>query len=424
MANVTKRGDTYRIRVLQGRTPSGQQIFKSTTFTPDPNKTDKQNKKALERFVIDFETRVKDGTYLDGENMTYSAYIEKWLEEYARQQLAPTSYERTRGILEKNILPYLGHYKLKDIKPLMIKAIYDNMSKNGYTRHGKKCPYSANTISRVHHAVSITFTTAVYWQLIENNPCDRIKPPKTAKNHDIKHFTPEQAITFLEYIKEPYTRISGGEYKLNGKTVDNSAVRTYEIPYQYQVFYNLALYGGFRRGELYALTWGDIDFIKSTITVNKSMAYTENGLIVKTPKNASSNRVVVVPRSCIEMLSELKRQRDEMHGNVVRFNKSEYIFVNDEDGKPNIRRANELFQETIKRYNAEHSEQLPLISLHGLRHTSATILISQNIDIKEVSHRLGHSNTSTTLDIYTHALEKRDEDASRALENVLKVKAL
>ncbi len=424
MASVTKRGDTYKITVLQGRDPKGKQIFKCTTFTPDPNKTERQNKKALEKFVLDFEARVKNGSYLDGDNMTYSAFIDKWLEKYAKQQLAPTSFERTKGILEKNVLPYLGHYKLKDIKPLMIKAIYDDMEKSGYIRHGQRIPYSPNTISRVHHAVSITFTTAVYWQLIDSNPCDRIKPPRTTKNHDLKHFTPEEAISFIEYMKKPYRRKVGGKYRINGKTVDNTSEREYTIPYQYQVFFTLALFGGFRRGELYALNWSDIDFDKSTISVTKSLAETSEGIITKSPKNTTSIRTVVVPHVCMDMLAELKRQRVEKQGNVVRFNRNEAIFIEDEGRKANIRRANELFQDIIKRYNNEHENKLPLISLHGLRHTSATILISQNIDIKEVSSRLGHSNTSTTLDIYTHALQKRDEDASRALENVLVSKAL
>ena len=78
-------------------------------------------------------------------------------------------------------------------------------------------------------------------------------------------------------------------------------------------------------------------------------------------------------------------------------------------------------QRIIERYNDTHEDKLPLITFHGLRHTSATLLITQSdIDIKTVSARLGHAKVSTTLDIYTHALKERDEKAGEALANILK----
>ena len=76
-------------------------------------------------------------------------------------------------------------------------------------------------------------------------------------------------------------------------------------------------------------------------------------------------------------------------------------------------------QRVIAQYNAEHSEQLPLIPFHGLRHTSATLLISEHQNIKTVSSRLGHAQTSTTMNIYAHALQDGDQCASDALENLL-----
>jgi integrase len=80
---------------------------------------------------------------------------------------------------------------------------------------------------------------------------------------------------------------------------------------------------------------------------------------------------------------------------------------------------NQAFKRIIKRYNAEHDDKLPEITLHCLRHTSATLLIAQHNDIKTVSARLGHSNVSTTMDIYAHALEERDKAASDSLEIIL-----
>ena len=78
-----------------------------------------------------------------------------------------------------------------------------------------------------------------------------------------------------------------------------------------------------------------------------------------------------------------------------------------------------VFKSVIAHYNDTHTEQLPDIPLHGLRHTSATLLISQNVDVRTVSNRLGHAQTSTTMNIYSHSLQKKDVAASNALEELL-----
>lgn len=79
----------------------------------------------------------------------------------------------------------------------------------------------------------------------------------------------------------------------------------------------------------------------------------------------------------------------------------------------------QAFHDSILRYNESHKEPLPVIPLHGLRHTSATLLIANNQDIRSVSARLGHAETSTTLNIYTHFLESTDKKSADILENVL-----
>ena len=94
MPNITKRGDNYRIKVFAGYDAEGRQIVRSCTFKPDPSKTDRQNKKALEVFAIEFEQKVLSGKLLDGERMTFQQYVKTvWLPEYAEKQLAATSYE-------------------------------------------------------------------------------------------------------------------------------------------------------------------------------------------------------------------------------------------------------------------------------------------------------------------------------------------
>lgn len=88
-----------------------------------------------------------------------------------------------------------------------------------------------------------------------------------------------------------------------------------------------------------------------------------------------------------------------------------------------ISTPNKIFQKVIRIYNETADKKLPEITLHGLRHTSATLLISQNVNVKTVSNRLGHSETSTTMDIYAHALQKQDQAAADTLESLFQKKA-
>ena len=93
MASIRKRKNAYQITVSNGRRPDGTQIIETATFTPDPNKTEKQNQKALEKFVFEFEEKVKSGKYLDGEKITFQAFTEIWLSDYAELHLVATTLQ-------------------------------------------------------------------------------------------------------------------------------------------------------------------------------------------------------------------------------------------------------------------------------------------------------------------------------------------
>ena len=422
MASIRKRGNTYQIVVSNGRDMNGKQLIETATFTPDPERTDKQNEKALQLFAMEFEKKVKDGKCFSGQRMTYSSYIDIWMKDYAEKQMEQTSYERCESAQRTIILPALGNMKLSAIKPLHIQKLYDNMLKNGYEKNGKQYSYNPNTVKRVHQIISSSLNTAVYWQLIEDNPCKRVKPPKVEKQVDVKHFTLEQAQAFLEYLDEPYTITYRGRQKHDGSPSDQYHEERC-IPLQFRVFFNMALLGGFRRGELIALTWDDVDYAHNTVEIRKSAARVKDGIIIKAPKTFSSNRIVTLPADCMKLLKRLEIQQKEYRLQVGEYWKGEgHIFTQDDGSIMDISTPNKVFKKIIRRYNEDinHHEKLPEITLHGLRHTSATLLIAQNIDVKTVSGRLGHSETSTTMDIYAHALKKRDEEAAASLDILFK----
>ena len=409
MASIQERNGSYQIKVSNGRDLNGKQIIETATFTPDPNKTKKQNEKALKKFALDFEETVKAGELLKGDKVTFAKYSELWLAEYAEKQMEKTSAEKNLEYLKRYILPYMGHMKLGDIKPLDIKAVYGKLQERGL---------SASTVKRVNNTISSMLSCAVDWQLIKENPCRRVKTPKEERKQEVKHFTPDEALNFLNYIEEPYTAKHGGRGEKMKDVID---IR--REPLQLITLFNLALYTGARKGELLALKWEDIDFENHIITINKSLAKTtRDGYFLKTTKNKTSDREVSIPDECERLLKRLKLEQKERSFSLgSEWQGQGNIFTRENGYYMDIATPRKSLQRIIRRYNETHEDKLPVIPFHGLRHTSATLLITQSdIDIKTVSARLGHADVSTTLNIYTHALKERDEKACEALTNILK----
>ena len=425
MASIRKRKNSYQITVSNGRKPDGSQIIHTATFTPDPSMTDKQAKKALEKFAFEFEEKVLTGKYLNGEKITYQEYIEIWLEEYARKQMETTSLERSEDALNKLILPALGNLKLAKIQPLHIQRFYDSLIKNGYDFQGKHKNYKTNTLKRIHQIISSTLNTAVRWQLIESNPCSRISSPKANNStapasSAVKCFSLEEAQRFLDYLDQEYTVHNGGRLKADG-TTNGHIYDVHKVPLQMKVFFYLALFGGFRLGEMIALTWDDIDFENHTVRIEKSTAKTKNGPITKAPKTPTSIRTVTLPDDVMDLLLQHQKEQTAYKLSLGTYWKgNNYLFIQVDGQQMNIGTPNHTFKKIIQRYNqsAPEAEQLPEITLHGLRHTSATLLIAQNIDIRTVSGRLGHANCTTTMNIYAHVLKKQDEIAAASLGNL------
>lgn len=432
MASIKKRGNGYRILVSNGYRTDGTKIQETTTFIPDSKMTERQQMKALDDFVYAFEQKVKSGKYLSGEKMTFEEFYKYWLKEYAEKQLEKTTLQGYIAELEQKIIPAIGHLKIAKIKPTHLQSFYNNLLEDGVRKDGRTGGYSPVTIKKDHAIISGMLKQAVLWQLIETNPCDRVAPPKEIKEtvEDVKHFTLEQAETFLNALEMDYAT----KYKAHDRIDDTGKkyhvpeyIETRSIPAQFKVFFNFALFGGMRRGELIALTWDDIDFKECSIDINKATGYVNREQITKLPKNKGSIRKIVVPEPVIRLAERYKKEQLEYRMSIGdQWSGDNYVFIQNNGSQMNLSTPNHTFHDIINKYNAtvkNPTEHLPHIPLHGLRHTSATLLISENIDVRTVSARLGHAQTSTTLNIYAHSLKKMDEKASDTLENLFMVKS-
>ena len=389
--SIEKRGkNSYRLSCLAGYNLQGKPIKKTKTV----HGTKKEAEIELAKFVAD----VQNGMVIEGKSLKFSEFTEIWKRDYGSKELAPSTYKRYCRMLETRLLPYFGHFYVNKIKPTDIMQFYDLLSKdtqlvrkkdNGGNKTLK--PLSGKTILEHHRLLRAMLHKAVYWQVIVSNPAERVQPPK-AKKPKRKYYDDDQCKILLENLEQ----------------LDEEQIK-------YKTAIILTVFTGVRLGELMGLEWNDIDFRNGIVSVNRSSQYlADKGVFTKVPKTESSIREVAIPDFVISLLEEYKLWYDEqksLYGEL--WINSNRLFVQ-ADGKP-------MHPSTISKWFVKFIGQigLPVINFHGLRHTNATLLIAQNIDVAVVAARLGHAQITTTFNFYVHPIIAHNKKAGFALENLL-----
>ena len=178
----------------------------------------------------------------------------------------------------------------------------------------------------------------------------------------------------------------------------------------------LILTAGLRIGEALGVEWKHIDFKKNTLLIEQSSQYIDKvGIITKSPKNNSSKRLITLPESMVELLKHYRSVKNAERLQLGdKWTDSNRLFT-----KWN---GNPMYPGSLGKWLKDFciKNELPHVTPHSLRHLSATILINSGISLKNLSARLGHNKTSTTIDIYAHFLMSTDKLAADKMENVLK----
>ena len=305
MATIRERNGTYQISVYSGFDLNGRRKRETTTFTPPQDLSPKKKEKAVQAFAIDFENRVKNGLILAGEKTTLREFVDRWREEYASQNLEPGTLEKYNAEIDDKILPMLGNMILTEIKPHNVNAFYVSMTKDGVRRDGKPGGYSKGTIAKTANVLSSILKTAVDWEVLNRNPCDKVRTHGEDVADKLKFFTPAQVGCFLDFIEKPYEIYTRGHRRVDDTGIqyqvgDYTLTRT--MPEQLRVLFNLAVFSGLRKGEMLALQWSDIDFENSTVSVTKAAAVVDGKQVCKAPKTKNSRREVSIPRFLTDRL--------------------------------------------------------------------------------------------------------------------------
>ncbi len=389
--SIEKRGkNSYRLIVSEGFDLNGNPMIH--------RKTVHGTKKDAEVELAKFVTEVQNGLVVDGKSLRFSEFTEIWKRDYGSKELAPTTYKRYCRMLETRLLPYFGHFYINKIRPTDIMKFYDLLEKDtqlvrksGNNGERTKKPLSGKTILEHHRLLRAMLHKAVYWQLIVTNPAERVQAPK-ARKPKRRSYDDEQTKILLE--------------NLELLSIEDT---------KYKVAIILTVFTGVRLGELMGLEWQEVDFKNGIISINRSSQYlSDMGVFTKTPKTESSIREIAIPEFIISLLEEYKlwyEVQKSIYSEL--WTNSDRLFVQ-ADGKP-------MHPSSISKWFVRYVSTigLPVINFHGLRHTNASLLVAQNVDIAVISARLGHAQISTTLDFYVHPLLSHNRKAGYALENLL-----
>lgn len=292
------------------------------------------------------------------ENPTFKELSKEYLEWYKLRRKA-SSYRKIESMINVRILPKLKNKRIQEITRRDVMRLQNDFLNQ----------YTVNSAKRTHTVLSSVLNYAIKMEYLSNNVAREVGNIQANQEKRMEYWTLEEFKEFIVHVDD----------------------------LMYKTFFMCLFFGGFRKGELLALTWKDVNFNNHILDINKTTTRQD----VTTTKNESSTRLVQMPNHTINLLRQLKLK--------VKPKQNYFVF-----GEYHTH----LHDSTIDRHYAKYIKKSKVrrIRIHDFRHSHATYLINNNYDIQIISKRLGHSNVSTTYDIYAHLYPNKEEEAIKQME--------
>jgi integrase len=320
---------------------------------------------------------VEDGNYVPGSKDTVAEFMARWFVTYASTNTAPSTQRGYEGCIRRYIAPALGSVALQKLRPHDIQGLYEAMLEKGL---------SAQTVILTHRVLRQTMNHAVKWGSLTRNPADATTPPRREKR-ELKMWPVETLNRFLGISKET----------------------------QYGDLYHLAVLTGLRRSELLGLQWASVDLESASLRVVRALHRINGvGLVIGQPKTTKSRRSIALSPVTVKLMERIRRvQIENKLAAGPAWNDGDFVFAQ-ANGRPlHPDKVSNTFRSIVV------DAGLPHLTLHGLRHAHATLMLLAGVHPKIVSERLGHAYIAITLDIYSHVIEGMQEEAVEALDPVL-----
>ncbi len=363
-----KSGTVYVASIERGKDArTGKRVERSETFA-----TKREARAALARWQHD----IAQGTYVDRTTWTVRDLLSYWLETHVDGIKRETTCERYHNTVDLHLIPALGAIPLQKLTPAQVQQFYTDKRTEGM---------GARSLVFCHQRLSQALKMAVRLGLVARNACDAVTPPAYERAPKAT-WTRQELARFLHVAQDSH----------------------------YGPIWLLLALTGMRRGEALGLRWQDIDFDAATMNVAQTSVVVDNAMRVSFPKTRAGRRVITLEPILVEALREHRVRQHERRlalGSV--WQDFDLVFPS-EIGSPIL--ARNLYRQyaaIVKKAGVPH------ISIHGIRHTVATLAISSGQDIRTVADLLGHSRTSITSDIYAHVLPHRKRELTKAISQMV-----
>ena len=324
------------------------------------------------------------------QQLTLAKYIDLWLTDIAPGKLAKSTIRRDRQDIER-ILPALGHYKLTELRPEHFRNFYAELRK--VISIETKKPLSEYTIEGVYATLCSILSDAVEGGFLSHNPAWRTYR-YTGRKCEKKIADEETAQKIIAALEDESIK--------------------------YETYFKLIIATGMRRSECCGLKWCDIDWEQRSIHIcRNAVKVTDEEIFVKEPKTRAGNRYVYFSA---EMESLLREYQKECRYITETYDQrqltaDDFLFRRQGTQLPMTPTTFTYRFKLILKKNCLPQE----LNVHSLRHTAASLMIAGGADVATVAGILGHSQPSTTLDIYTHAFDKNKKAASAGLQEMLEI---
>ena len=292
-------------------------------------------------------------------DMTFASFVDLYREDKA-DRLKENTWEMKENVIQNKILPYFGKLKLSSITPQQIIAWQNELLRH---KDEKGKPYSPVYLKTVHNQLSALFNHAVRYYDLKENPCVKAGSMGKKKNREMLFWTKEEYLKFADVIMDQPLAF-----------------------YAFEMLY----WCGIREGELLALTPGDFDFQKGTVTINKSYQRLKGRDVITSPKTEKSNRTITMPAFLVaEMQNYLKMQYD----------------MGDEDQMFPVSKYT-LYRVMERGARAAGVQR---IRIHDLRHSHVSLLIDMGFSAIAIADRVGHESIDITYN-YAHLFPSKQQE--------------
>ena len=368
---VRKRADgRWEGRIVVGHKENGNPIYRSVFAEKQSDLMPRLNELKMQYAGVELT---------EESSITLGEWLGRWLEEYKKPILRPSTYSGYSKDIENHIRPYLGAKKLTQLKTADIQKHYNRLLESGRKNDiGKGNGLANATVRGIHMVLREALDSAVREGLIPRNPADGTSPPKIHRKEK-QVLTKDELETFM-------------------KLIENDEV-------WYDFFYT-EIITGMRQGEICGLRWEDFDREKKTLRVARSVDFVNKELVIGETKTEDGKRIIYLPDSLWRILADRQNQKASF---------SAWIFPNllQPELPLNPSRAYRQLKKLLE------IGGLPSIRFHDLRHTFTSHAANSGIAPKTLSEIVGHTKASFTLDHYAHVTSDMQKNAANIVTNYI-----